>query len=103
MASNADVLRQVVDLLMSRPTVRSRARRGGGDIGLSFRPNAPKMVTILVAIGLTVVGIAVNLHPIQPVLDLLANANLELTRTQGWYCLLASPVLLIAGSLFRGL
>lgn len=104
MTSNADVLRQVVNLLMSRASVpESRRRRGGDGIGLSRRPNAPKTVTILAAIALTVVGVAVDLHPIQPVLDLLANANIELTRTQGWYCLLASPALLVAGSLLRGL
>jgi hypothetical protein len=102
MAGNADVLRQVADLLMSRASVPARRGRGG-DIALSRRPNAPRLVTVLAAVALTVAGIHVNLHHIQQVGDLLAKANIEPTRQQGWLALLASPALLVVGSFFRGI
>jgi hypothetical protein len=102
MAGNADVLRQVVDLLSQHASVRERVR-GSEPIGLSRRPNAPRFVTVVAALALTVVGIAVNLHQIKPITDLLANANVELTKQQGWLALLASPALLIIGSFFRGI
>ncbi len=101
MASNADVARRLARVLMSRPEVRRRHRRGD-PVGLSRRPNAPRLVTVAVALLLTLVGVAVSLHPIAPVLDLLAGADLELTKEQGWLALVASPALLIAGSYLRG-
>lgn len=102
MASNAQVLRQIGNLLMQRSSVRNRVR-GSEPIGLSRRPNAPRFVTIILAVALTVIGLAVTVHPIQPVVDLLKNANVELSRDQGWWALLASPVLLVIGSFFRGI
>lgn len=101
MASNAEVARRLGRMLMSRPQVRSRARRGE-PVRMSTRPNAPRLVTIAVALALTLVGIAVSLTPIQPVLDLLASFDLELSKEQGWLALLASPALLVAGSYLRG-
>ena len=101
MASNADVARRLARVLMSRPEVRRRARPGE-PVGLSTKPNAPRLITIVVALLLTIVGIAVSLTPIQPVLDLLANVDLELTKEQGWLALVASPLLLVAGSYLRG-
>lgn len=109
MASNADAVRRVAELLMRRPEVRDRARRARSDvrkdgIGLSTRPNAPKLVTIAVAVGLTVVGLAVSeTVAIAPVTDLLADNDLTLSVEQGWLLLLASPTLLVLGSFFRGL
>ncbi|HVF20874.1 MAG TPA: hypothetical protein VNA14_11625 [Mycobacteriales bacterium] len=105
MASNAQVIRQVAELLMRRPEVRRRGRRPRrDDIGLSTRPNAPRFVTIVVAVLLTLVGLAVTRTvEIQPILDLLAQADLELTQEQGWLALAASPALLVAGSFLRGL
>lgn len=105
MASNAQVARRVVELLLARPEVRRRGRRPRkDDIGLSTRPNAPRFVTIIVAVLLTLVGLAVtDTVAMRPVLDLLAEANLELTTEQGWLALLASPALLVAGSFLRGL
>ena len=99
----------LIKVLMSRPEVRSRAGRvaagglTGQMAGASLKPNAPRMVTMVVAIALTIVGIAVSITAIQPVLDLLAEADLELTKEQGWAALLASPALLLLGSFFRGL
>lgn len=102
MASNADVLRQIGNLLMQRSTVRNRAR-GSEPIGLSRRPNAPRFVTIVLAVALTVVGLAVTVHPIQPVLDLLDKGGIEVSREQGWWALHGSPLLLVIGSFFRGI
>lgn len=102
MASNGDVLRQVARVLMQRSTVRNRARRGE-PIGVSRRPNAPRFVTCVLAVGLTVVGLAVTIHPIQPILDLLADNDIRVTREQGWWALVASPALLVVGSFFRGI
>jgi len=105
MASNTVVARRILDLLMQRPEVRTRARRATkGDIGLSVRPNAPKLVTIIVAVALTLVGLVVtDTVTIAPIADLLANAELELTKEQGWLALAASPALLVVGSFFRGI
>lgn len=108
MAGSGDVLGQLARVLMSRASVPNRSRgyrsrRGGEEIGLSRRPNAPRFVTIVLAIGLTVVGVAVTLHPIQPVLDLLRDRGVELTKQQGYLALLASPALLVVGSFFRGI
>lgn len=105
MASNADVVRQIARLLMSRPEVRDRARRARGEgIGVSRRPNAPKLVTIIVAVALTLIGLAVtDAVTIQPITDLLEQADISLTEEQGWLALLASPTLLVIGSFFRGI
>lgn len=102
MSSNADVLRQISDLLMSHASVRQRVR-GHEPVGLSRRPNAPRTITILAAIALTIVGVSVCLHEIGPVSDLLAKANLEPTKEQGQLALLLSPALLVVGSFFRGI
>ena len=108
MAGRGDVLGQLVRLLMRRASVPNRSRgyrsrRGGEEIGLSRRPNAPRFVTILAAIALTVVGVALTVHPIQPVLDLIADRGIEATRDHGRLALLASPALLVVGSFFRGI
>lgn len=102
MASNAHVLRQIGRVLMQRSTVRNRGRRGE-PIGISRRPNAPRFVTCLLAVALTVVGLAVTVHPIQPVLDLLRDNDVRVTREQGWWALIGSPALLVVGSFFRGI
>jgi hypothetical protein len=106
MSSNARNLRRLAEFLWSRPEVRSRARtiqREG--VGFSWRPNAPKVITILLAVALTGVGLAVTISPsaLEFVNELLADADITLTEEQGWLALLASPVLLIAGSVLRGL
>ena len=105
MASNAQTAKRVFDLLMSRPEVRRRGRRPAkSDIGLSARPNAPRFVTIVVAVLLTLVGLAVTgAVEIALVTDLLADNDLTLTEEQGWLALAGSPALLVAGSFLRGL
>jgi hypothetical protein len=99
-------LRRLAAFLWSRPEIRSRARtiRREG-VGFSWRPNAPKVVTVLLAVALTLVGLAVTTSPdaLEFVNELLADNDITITEEQGWLALLASPVLLVAGSLFRGL
>lgn len=68
-----------------------------------IRPNAPRMITLLLAIALTIVGLSVTTLHIGFVDDLLKSADVKLTREQGFWALLASPVLLILGSLLPNL
>ena len=96
-------LRKLVEFLIARPDVGRRARGYVDEVGFSWRPNAPKLITVLLAVALTVVGLSVAEYPIDWVNEQLMNANFELTEEQGWMALGASPLLLIAGSLFRGL
>lgn len=96
-------VRKLVEFLLARPDVTRRARGYVDDVGFSWRPNAPKLITVLLAVALTIVGLSVTEYPIDWVNDQLMEANFELTKEQGWMALVASPVLLIAGSLLRGL
>ena len=68
-----------------------------------IRPNAPKLITLIAAAVLTIVGIHVVVHPIGIVHDILKSADIKLTRDQGRWCLIGSPLLLVAGSLLPGL
>lgn len=79
-----------------------------------MRPNAPRMVTVVLAIGLAVVGLALAYLPPGQAADLVRQAGLpgDIQRTLvsliaeraiAWACLAASPALLIVGSLVRGL
>lgn len=96
-------VRKVIEFLLARPDVTRRARGYTSDIGFSFRPNAPKLLTVLLAVALTIVGLSVSEYPIDWVNEQLMEANITVTEEQGWMALGASPLLLIAGSLFRGL
>jgi hypothetical protein len=96
-------VRRLVEFLLARPDVTRRARGYAGDVGFSWRPNAPKLITVFLAVALTVVGLSVTEYPIDFVNEQLMEANITLTREQGWMALGASPLLLIAGSLLRGL
>ena len=79
-----------------------------------MRPNPPRMVTVLVALAMTAVGLALVFLPGGQVADLIRSLALDgdLTRqlvdlaahqTVAWLLLAISPVLLIVGSLVRGL
>jgi len=62
------------------------------------------MVTVILAIALTLAGLTVSgTLSIGFVGDLLARSGQHFTRQQGYLMLLASPVLLILGSLLSGL
>lgn len=72
------------------------------------------MVTVVLAVALTVIGLALVLVPTNELVDLLRQVDLprDLERTLvdlaaervvAYFVLLASPVLLIIGSLARGI
>ena len=89
--------------LLSR--TRSTTGRVGSEVGkFSFRPNAPRMVTVILSIALILAGLTVSgTLNIGFVNDLLKQANLDFTRDQGYLLLLGSPVILILGSLLPGI
>jgi hypothetical protein len=72
------------------------------------------MVTVVLAVGLTVIGLALVFVPTNELVDLLRQVDLprDMERTLidlaaervvAYFLLLASPVLLIIGSLARGI
>ena len=76
-----------------------------------LRPNPPRMITVVIAVALLVIGLSWTILPIPALNDFLAaNVNpvlagygLPYGRDAGYWFLLASPVLLIIGSLFPGI
>ena len=71
-----------------------------------LRTNAPRMVTVVVAIGLTVVGLALSVFEIEavvdPVMEFVTERGWDLTQDEaGWLALLASPLLLAVGSFLK--
>jgi hypothetical protein len=79
-----------------------------------MKPNAPRMITVVVAVLLTLVGLALVALPssqLEPLIrglplgsDLTATLiDLVSQRVTAWVLLALSPVLLIVGSLVRGL
>ena len=68
-----------------------------------LRPNAPKMVTVVVAVALTVIGLSLTVLPIDAVTDLLRELGVKLTREQKWLTLAASSTLLVIASFVKGL
>ena len=81
---------------------------------MQLRPNAPRMVTVLIAIGLLIVGIAGTLIEPSTVRDLITGIGLPndterqilsliADRTIAYVCLFGSPMLLVVGSLLPGI
>jgi hypothetical protein len=74
-----------------------------------MNPNPPRMVTVLVAIVLLVIGailalpIAQAANLLDPLAKALAPSGVHFDRQLGYVLLLVGDVLLIAGSLLRGL
>jgi hypothetical protein len=70
-----------------------------------MRTNAPRLVTIALALALTIAGLHITgTVTIGLVGDLLNQIGLDgLTKDEGYLALLASPVLLIAGSFLPNL
>ncbi len=68
-----------------------------------MRTNAPRLVTVIAALALTAVGLAFTIYPFQPLIDLVVGIGIHPTREQAWMALLASPALLILGSLLPNL
>jgi hypothetical protein len=80
---------------------------------MRIRPNPPKLVTVVIAIALLVVGLGLvfaNAEVAQAIKNLpIGNdaqsqlLSLAAQRTIAYLALAASPLLLVAASLFKGL
>lgn len=74
-----------------------------------MHPNPPKLVTVVIALALIVVGMSVTVFPLDFVnqaLDLVQSylgTSIEVTTELGWLFLLAGDALLVAGSLLPGI
>ena len=73
-----------------------------------MRTNAPRMVTVVVAVALTVIGLSLTVLRVEAinsvVMGVVQQADAGLSRQEiGWSALLASPLLLALGSLLKGL
>ena len=74
-----------------------------------LRPNPPKLVTVVIALALILVGLSATVFPIDFVnqaLDLVQSTigtNIEVTTEVAWLFLLAGDALLIVGSLLPGI
>ena len=74
-----------------------------------MRPNPPRLVTVVIALALIVVGVSVTVFPLDFVnqaLDLVQSTlgtDIQVTTELGWLFLLAGDLLLIAGSLLPGI
>lgn len=80
---------------------------------MRVRPNPPRLITVVAAVALLVVGLALvyaDAEVAQTIKNLPLGADvtrqlldLATQRTGAYVCLAASPLLLIAGSLLKGL
>ncbi|HEX2883184.1 MAG TPA: hypothetical protein VHQ42_01295 [Candidatus Limnocylindria bacterium] len=74
-----------------------------------LKPNAPRLITVVVAVALIVVGFSATIFPIDfanVLLDLVAQTigvEVEVTTEVGWLFLFAGDALLVAGSLLPGI
>jgi hypothetical protein len=74
-----------------------------------LRPNPPRLITVVIAVALILVGLSATVFPIDIVnqaLDLVQDAigtNIEVTTEVAWLFLFAGDALLIAGSLLPGI
>lgn len=76
---------------------------------MNLHPNPPRMVTVVLAVALGVLGVALAwpvaplLTVLGPVTDVVKGFGLAMDQTTGFLCLLASSGLLVAGSLLPGI
>ena len=76
---------------------------------LVLRPNPPKLITVVIALALVLVGLSATVLPIDFVnaaLDLVQSTigtDIELTTEIAWLFLFAGNGLLIVGSLLPGI
>ena len=74
-----------------------------------LRPNAPRMVTVVIAAALILVGLSATVFPLDFVnaaLDVVQGflgTDIEVTTELAWLFLFAGDVLLVAGSLLPGI
>lgn len=76
---------------------------------LVLRPNPPKLITVVIALALVLVGLSATVFPIDFVnaaLDFAQSTigtDIEVTSEIAWLFLFAGNVLLIVGSLLPGI
>lgn len=74
-----------------------------------LRPNPPRLITVVLAVALILVGISATIFPIDIVnqaLDVVQGylgTNLAVTTEVAWLCLLLGDALLVVGSLLPGI
>jgi hypothetical protein len=74
-----------------------------------LRPNPPKMLTVVIAVALILVGLSATVFPIDFVnqaLDIVQSTfgtDIEVTVEVAWLFLFAGDVLLIIGTLLPGI
>ena len=74
-----------------------------------LRPNPPRLITVVIAVALILVGLSATVFPIDIVnqaLDFVQSTigtNVEVTTEVAWLFLFAGDALLIAGSLLPGI
>ena len=74
-----------------------------------LHPNPPRMVTVVIAVALILVGLSATVFPLDFVnaaLDVVQETigtNLEITAQVGWVFLFVGDALLIIGSLVPGI
>ena len=74
-----------------------------------LRPNPPKLITVVIAVALILVGLSATVFPIDFVnqaLDIVQSTigtDIQVTTQIAWLFLLAGDALLIVGSLLPGI
>jgi hypothetical protein len=74
-----------------------------------LNPNPPRMITVVVAVALILVGLSATVFPLDFVnaaLDVVQDTigtNLQITTEVGWLFLFVGDALLIVGSLVPGI
>jgi hypothetical protein len=74
-----------------------------------LNPNPPRMITVVIAVALILVGLSATVFPldfVKAALDVVQDTigtHLEVTTEVGWLSLFAGDALLIAGSLLPGI
>jgi hypothetical protein len=74
-----------------------------------LRPNPPRLITVVLAVALILVGLSATVFPIDLVNQALAivqqtiGFDIQVTTEIAWLCLLAGDALLVAGSLLPGI
>lgn len=74
-----------------------------------LRPNPPRLVTVVIAVALVIVGLSATVFPLDVAnvaLDVVQGylgTSIEVTTEVGWLFLFAGDALLVAGSLLPGI
>lgn len=78
-------------------------------MGQRLRPNPPRLITVVIALALGIIGFAFVwpvdplLPLLEPVKDVLGSIGLTFDRELGYLFLFACPSLLVVGSLLPGI